>query len=147
MTGDETSGALRALLAGGDRGVLATLRRNGLPQLSTVTYHFDPRTEMIRVSTTAGRAKVANMRRDPRVSLHASTADGWSYAVADGQAQLTPVAAAEDDDIVAELVQLYRDVNGEHPDWAEYRQVMVADRRLVVRLRVERIYGLIQQPR
>jgi hypothetical protein len=54
---------------------------------------------------------------------------------------LTPVAADPHDATVDELVEVYRAIAGEHPDWDEYRATMVADRRLVVRLTVERVYG------
>jgi hypothetical protein len=56
-------------------------------------------------------------------------------------AQLSPVATAVDDATVEELVDVYRRIAGEHPNWDEYRAAMVADRRLVVRLPVERVYG------
>ncbi|MER7330318.1 MULTISPECIES: PPOX class F420-dependent oxidoreductase [unclassified Micromonospora] len=121
------------------RGVLVTLRRDGRPQLSNVDYLAEP--GLIRCSTTAGRAKVRNLRRDPRVSLHVTTADGGAYAVAEGAAALTPPAAAPDDATVEELVEVYRRIRGEHPDWAEYRAAMVADGRLVLRLTVDRLYG------
>lgn len=71
-----------------------------------------------------------------------SSDDGWSYAVAEVRAELTPVAAEPGDDTVAELVDLYRAVRGEHPDWDDYRRAMVAEGRLVLRLRVERLYGI-----
>jgi hypothetical protein len=64
-----------------------------------------------------------------------------AYLVAEGVAELTPVAAAPDDATVDELVEVYRAIVGEHPDWAEFRQAMVDDRRLVVRLPVGRTYG------
>ncbi|MEU4640141.1 PPOX class F420-dependent oxidoreductase [Micromonospora sp. NPDC023814] len=121
------------------RGVLVTLRRDGRPQLSNVDYLAEP--GLIRCSTTAGRAKVRNLRRDPRVSLHVTTADGGAYAVAEGTAALTPLAAAPDDATVEELVEVYRRIRGEHPDWADYRAAMVADGRLVLRLTVDRLYG------
>jgi PPOX class probable F420-dependent enzyme len=97
-----------------------------------------------RVSVTDGRAKTANLRRDPRASLHVTTDDFWSYVVAEGTAELTPVAADPGDDTVEELVELYRSLSGEHPDWDEYRAAMVADQRLVVRLRIEHLYGMAQ---
>lgn len=126
------------------RGTLATIRRNGVPQLSTVGYSFHPREQCLRISVTADRAKVANLRRDPRASIHVSSADGWEYAVAEGRVQLSPVAAATtDDDTVSELTDLYRDVLGEHPDWAEFARAMVEDKRLVVRLYAEHLYGRI----
>lgn len=121
------------------RGVLVTLRRDGRPQLSNVDYLAEP--GLIRCSTTAGRAKVRNLRRDPRVSFHVTTVDGGAYAVAEGMAALTPPAAAPDDATVEELVEVYRRIRGEHPDWADYRAAMVADGRLVLRLTVDRLYG------
>ncbi|MBK1784753.1 PPOX class F420-dependent oxidoreductase [Prauserella cavernicola] len=142
MTSDAAPDPLRALLASRPFGVLATLKRDGRPQLSNVTHHFDPDTGLLRVSITDGRAKTKNLRRDPRASYHVSSQDGWSYAVAEGVAELTAVAADEHDAAVEELIDLYRAVAGEHPDWAEYRAAMVADRRLVLRLRVDRVYGM-----
>ncbi|WP_067457415.1 PPOX class F420-dependent oxidoreductase [Actinomadura macra] len=133
--------ALAKLLAGRDLGVLATLKRDGRPQLSNVNYHFDEGRRLIRVSVTADRAKARNLRRDPRASLHVSSADGWSWAVAEGTAELSETAAAPGDAAVEELVEVYRDIRGDHPDWDEYRRVMVADGRLVIRLHVERLYG------
>lgn len=124
-----------------DLGVLATLKRDGRAQLSTVTYAVDPDQDLLRVSTTTTLAKVANLRRDPRASLHVSSEDGWSYAVLDCVAELSAVATSPEDAAAHELVELYRSVRGEHPDWAEYRSAMVADRRLVLRLRVQHSYG------
>lgn len=120
-------------------GALATLKRDGRPQLSNVAYHYAAGT--IRVSVTDDRAKVKNLRRDPRVSLHVASADGWHWVVAEGIADLSPVATAPDDATVDELVALYRDVSGEHPDWAEFRAAMVTDKRLVLRIKVDRTYG------
>jgi hypothetical protein len=62
--------------------------------------------------------------------------------VAEGEADLTPVAAAPDDATVDELVEVYRAIAGEHPDWAEYRAAMVADERLVLRIPVTHVYGM-----
>jgi hypothetical protein len=71
-----------------------------------------------------------------------ASADFWTYVAVDAAAELSPVAAAPDDAAVAELIELYRDVQGEHPDWDDYRAEMVRDRRLVIRLRPERAYGM-----
>jgi PPOX class probable F420-dependent enzyme len=133
------------LLAARNQGILATQRVSGRPQLSNVNYAFDPDTQVIRVSTTADRAKVANMRRDPRVSFHVASDDFWNYAVVDGTAELSAVAADPGDAAVAELVSLFRAVQGEHPDWDDYRAAMVHDRRLVVRVHAEHVYGMIQR--
>ena len=123
------------------RGVLVTIKRDGRPQLSNVDFDYDPAGRVVRLSTTADRAKVGNLRRDPRVSLHVTTPDGGAYAVYEGVAELSAVAADPHDEAVAELIELYRGVQGEHPDWDDYRKAMVADRRLVVRFRIERAYG------
>ena len=134
--------ALVDLLRRHNRGVLATIRRDGRPQLSNVSFSYDEAGRTIRISVTDDRAKTRNLRRDPRSCFHVTTADGWAYVVADGVAELTPVAQAPDDDTVDELVDVYRSIQGEHPDWQEYRDAMVRDRRLVVRLHVERVYGM-----
>jgi len=132
----------RDLLRQRNEGILVTLRRDGRPQLSNVNYAFDPAGPVIRISTTDDRAKVRNLRRDPHASFHVSSPDFWRYAVAEGVAELSPVAGAPHDPTVEELIDLYRAVQGEHPDWADYRAAMVRDRRLVVRLHAVHAYGL-----
>jgi PPOX class probable F420-dependent enzyme len=134
--------ALLALLSEADGGVLATLRSDGRPQLSNVNHAYYPDERLLRISVTDGRAKTRNLRRDPRASYHVTSADRWAYTVAEGTAELTPVAGDPQDATVEELIRLYRDVAGEHPDWDEYRAAMVRDRRLVLRVRVERVYGI-----
>lgn len=136
--------ALHELIRTQPFGVLATIRQNGRPQLSNVNHFYDVDAGKILVSITDGRAKTRNLRRDPRASLHVSSADGWSYAVAEGTAELSAVAQDPHDETVEELIELYRRIRGEHPNWDEYRAAMVNDRRLVLRLRVERVLGLIQ---
>src|SRR5438128_2363839 len=127
---------LLALLPQRSLAVLATIKRDGRPQLSNVMYGYDEAARLVRISVTASRAKVANVRRDPRASLSVSSPDGWAYTVVEGDAEVTPVAQAPDDPTVEELVDLYRVVSGEHPDWGEFRATMVRDRRLVLRLPV-----------
>ncbi|MEU9914210.1 PPOX class F420-dependent oxidoreductase [Streptomyces sp. NPDC051001] len=142
MTQDATQNALLGLLSDGHGGVLVTLKRDGRPQLSNVSHAYYPDERIIRVSITDDRAKTRNLRRDPRASYHVTAADRWAYTVAEGTAELTPVARDPYDETVEELVRLYRDVGGEHPDWDDYRAAMVRDRRLVLRLKVERAYGI-----
>ena len=132
--------ALRRLLETSQKGVLVTLKRDGRPQLSNVIYAASD--GVVRVSVTDGRAKTKNLRRDPRASLHVTSDDFWSYVVAEGDADLSPVAADPHDDTVEELVDLYRAMRGEHPDWDEYRASMVKDRRLVIRMSVDHLYGM-----
>jgi PPOX class probable F420-dependent enzyme len=139
---DET---LLQLLAETHGGVLVTLKRDGRPQLSNVGHAYDPEQRILRVSVTDDRAKTRNLRRDPRASYHVTSPDRWSWTVAEGTAQLTPVAADPYDDTVEELVSLYRAVLGEHPDWEDFRRAMVQEKRLVLRMPVDRVYG--QSPR
>lgn len=120
-------------------GVLVTIKRDGRPQLSNVTYVYDG--ERLRVSITDGRAKTKNLRRDPRVSLYVNGPNGRSYVVAEGTAELTPVAATPDDDTVEALMDYYRAAAGEHPDWDEYRQAMVDQRRLLLTIPITHVYG------
>jgi len=123
------------------RSVLITLRRDGRPQSSNVMHVV--RDGVFEVSVTDGRAKTRNARRDPRVSLHVSAPDFWSYVVVDGTAETTPVAGRPDDPTVEALVRYYRSAAGEHPDWDEYRRVMVQEGRLLLRITPERAYGML----
>jgi PPOX class probable F420-dependent enzyme len=125
-------------------GVLTTIKRDGRPQLSNIAFAVGD-DGVIRVSITDSRAKTANARRDPRVSLHVTRDDFYAYAVIEGQAEVSPVAADPDDATVDELVDYYRAVSGEHPDWDDFRRAMVADRRLVLRLHPERAYGMLPE--
>lgn len=146
MADDAAQARLWDLVVARSRGALVALKRDGRPQLSNVDYTVDPTARVVRFSTTADRAKVRNLARDPRASLYVTTGDGWAYVVAEGTAELTPVAADPHDATVDELVDVYRAIAGkEHPDWDEYRAAMVADRRLVVRLHVDHLYGWVRE--
>lgn len=140
--------ALLDLAASRNIGALTTLKRDGRPQLSMVSCALErrgPSGPRVRMSVTDGRAKVANLRRDPRASLLLTSPDGWSYAVLEGTVTLSPVAREQDDATVEELIEVFRLVQGrEHPDWDDYRRAMVQDRRLVAALRVEHTYGLLR---
>jgi PPOX class probable F420-dependent enzyme len=118
------------------RGMLATARRDGRPQLSPVTCGLDPDGRIV-VSTYPDRAKARNVRRDPRVSIVVQS-DDWNgeYVQVDGQPEVLDMPDALDG-----LVEYFRGISGEHPDWDEYRAAMVAERRLVVRFRPEHTYG------
>ncbi|MBL1099811.1 PPOX class F420-dependent oxidoreductase [Streptomyces coffeae] len=133
--------ALLGLLREQRTGALVTLKRDGRPQLSNVAFTYDPAARLIRISVTDDRAKTRNLRRDPRASFYVTSEDRFSYLVAEGDAELTPVTTDPHDATADELVEVYRAVQGEHPDWEEFRAAMVADRRLVVRLRAGRAYG------
>lgn len=122
---------------------LVTLKRDGRPQISNISYHYDSDARRFAISVTDSRAKTKNIRRDPRVSLYVGTGDGRAYGVAEGTATLSAVAADPYDDVVDQLVALYRSVQGEHDDWDEYRAAMVGDRRLVLHVDVEKFYGWV----
>ena len=131
---------MRRLLVTNKRGVLVTLKRDGRPQLSNIIYALSD--DVVRISVTDDRAKTRNLRRDPRASLHVTSDDFWSYVVVEGHAELSSVATEPGDATVDELVEIYRAMQGDHPDWDEYRAAMVRDCRLVVRLPVGRLYGM-----
>ena len=122
------------------QGVLTCFRRNGMPQMSIVT--CGAYRDGVAFTTTADRAKLLNLQRDPRCSLMVSKRDWWGYVVLEGQATiLSPENTAAD-----ELRQALRDVyraatNQDHPNWEEYDQAMVDDRRSAVIVVPDHIYG------
>jgi PPOX class probable F420-dependent enzyme len=138
----ELSQAIGAARAN-QQSVLTTIRGNGLPQLSNVVHAVDD-AGVLRISTTADRAKYVNLQRRPWAALKVDGESFWSYAVLEGDVELSAVAAAPDDAAVDELVALYRAVSGEHEDWSAYRAAMVADRRLVIRITPTRAYGMLR---
>jgi PPOX class probable F420-dependent enzyme len=129
------------LIAESRLAVLATIKSNGLPQLSPVTAFYDQDTGVIYVSMTEGRAKTANLRRDPRAALEVTSSDGWAWATAEGAVTLTGPGTDPHGLEVEALVDYYRRAAGEHPDWDEYRTVMVADRRVLMAMAIDRAYG------
>jgi PPOX class probable F420-dependent enzyme len=131
----------RTLLAESRLGVLATIKSDGLPQLSPVTPYYDQDAGVIYVSITEGRAKTANLRRDPRAALEVTSSDGWAWATAEGTVTLTGPGIDPHGPEVEALVGYYRSAAGEHPDWDEYRSVMVSDRRVLMALTVDHVYG------
>jgi len=124
------------------RSVLVTLRRNGRPQLSNVM-HGVGEDGIIRISITADRAKYHNLVRTPWAALHVTRDDFFAYAVLEGSVGLAPVAEARDDATVEELIALYTSMGGTHDDWDDYRRAMVDDRRTVVRLQPDHVYGML----
>jgi len=114
--------------------VLITIRRDGRPQSSDITY--DLRDGVFAISVTEDRAKTVNMARDPRVVLHLTDRSSWSYVSFDGVVALSPLTTDPGDTTSDALVEYYERVTGkDHPDWDEYRAAMIAERRLIVSLR------------
>ena len=115
------------------RAILATRRRDGAPQLSPVTVGIDGAGRAI-VSSREAAYKTRNLRRDPRASLCVFV-DGFygPWVQVDGTAEVVVLPAA-----MELLVDYYRRIAGEHPDWADYRQAMERERRVLIRLTIER---------
>jgi PPOX class probable F420-dependent enzyme len=130
-----------ALLAASSLGVLATIKADGRPQLSPVMPFYDRNAGVIHVSMTEGRAKTANLRRDRRATLEVTSPDGRGWATAEGIATLVGPGADPHGPEVEALVEYYRAAAGEHPDWDEYRSVMVSDRRVLMTMSVDHVYG------
>ena len=125
-------------------GILITVKSDGRPQSSNIAYVVGD-DDVIRISVTDGRAKTANIRRDPRVSLHVNRDDFWAYAVIEADVSLMPVAQSPDDATVDALVEYYRALAGEHDDWDDYRRAMVDDGRLLLELRPTHAYGMLDR--
>lgn len=113
-----TDQELSQLLRQQQFGVLASVRSTGHPHLSTVLYDWNAEERVLRISSTADRLKVRQLRRDPHASLHVSGPDVWSFAVAEGEAEIVdPIDGA---------------APGEQP---------LPDRRVMIQIRVSRLYG------
>ena len=123
----------RTFLRDNHRAVLATRRSDGRPQLSPVTVGVDDGGRVI-VSTTEPSAKVRNLRREPYASLCAFTdAFFGAWVQVEG-----PVEIVELPEAMELLVDYYRRISGEHPDWDDYRAAMRRDQRVLLRLTIER---------
>lgn len=123
--------------------VLITIRSDGRPQSSDITY--DLVDGVFAISVTDGRAKTNNLRRDPRAVLHLTDRSAWSYLSFDGTVELTGVTTDAGDATADALVEYYRAVAGkDHPDWDEYRAAMVSEGRLLVYFRPTSVVGQIR---
>ena len=125
------------------QAILTTIKRDGRPQLSNVLAAVGD-DGLVRISTTADRAKYANLRRTPWAALHVNGADFWSYAVVEGDVTTSEVVADAHDAAADELVELYQALAGEHEDWDDYRAALVRDRRVVVRVAPTHAYGMLR---
>ena len=115
------------------RAVLSTFRSDGLPQLSPVTVGVGDDGRVL-ISTRETAMKTKNLARDPRASLCVMN-DGFfgDWVQAEGKAEIIHLPEAMD-----VLVDYYRRVSGEHPDWDDYRQAMVRDQRVIVAISLTR---------
>lgn len=131
----------RDLIVERDIGILATLHADGRPQLSPVLPFYDPVAEILYISSRDGLVKTSNLRADPRAAYSVTSADGWSWATAEGPATITGPGTDPHGEVVEALVAYYRQAAGEHPDWDEYRSAMVTDRRVLIMIDVQHLYG------
>ncbi|HEV8557281.1 MAG TPA: PPOX class F420-dependent oxidoreductase [Actinophytocola sp.] len=123
----------RDFLRANHRAVLATLRSNGTPQLSPVTLGIDGEGYAV-ISTRETAYKVKNLRRDPRAWVCALNDQFFGQWIqAEGPVEIVSLPDAMDG-----LVDYYRSISGEHPDWDDYRAAMVRDQRCLIRIRIDR---------
>jgi PPOX class probable F420-dependent enzyme len=137
-----TAEQLWQLVADRGQGVLATINKDGSPQLSNVLYVPDTADRLVRISTTADRVKARNLRRDPRAVLHVAGDDFWQYAVAHGITALSAVAVAPGDAATDQLFAVHSVFYGDL-DRDAFDEEMIANQRLVVTLRVTRLRGIV----
>lgn len=118
------------------RGVLATVKKDGRPQLSNISYLYDT-DGLVKISTTADRFKARNIARNPQVSMVAQGDNWYQYLVIEGTATVSPEGQ------LAELRQLYEGITGKpHPNWTEYDEAMVRDHRVIISITIEKMYPL-----
>ncbi|MFD7972743.1 TIGR03618 family F420-dependent PPOX class oxidoreductase [Streptomyces clavifer] len=134
--------ALSALLGQQQFGTLATIKRSGHPHLTTMVYSWDPEARIVRFSTTADRVKAGHLRRNPRAALHVPGGDVWSFAVAEGEAVVSESTTVPGDAVGRELLGMISQA-GRPEDEAAFLEEFVAERRVVIRLKVDRLYGTV----
>jgi PPOX class probable F420-dependent enzyme len=127
----------REFLRTNHRAVLSTFRADGRPHLTPVSAGVDGEGRVI-ISSPEATAKVRNLRRDPRVAVCVMNDRFYgSWVAVDGTAEIVDRPEA-----VELLVDYYRRLAGEHPDWDDYRRAMVDDERVLVRFGIERASGV-----
>jgi PPOX class probable F420-dependent enzyme len=122
----------RAFIRSHHRGVLATVRGDGRPQMTAVSVALDEEGRPA-ISTREAAYKVRNIRRDPHVSLFVVSEDFWQWVQVDGTASVLSLP-----DAMEPLVAYYRAVGGEHPDWDDYRTAMTRQGKSLLRVTIER---------
>lgn len=144
MTNTDREGTLWDVVQGHRRGILATVGPDGMPHLTNVHYLADVGERVVRITTTTDRVKGRNLLRDARAALHVQTDDWFAFAVAQG-AVTTAVAATVGDPATDELHDIFTAFRGPQirPTFDEQ---MISKRRMIVRLAVDRLYGLPPAP-
>ena len=123
-------------------GVLITLRKDGRPQSSDIAYTVIE--GKFCISATATRAKTINLLRDNRAVLHITSPETWSYISFDGIAEITQIAQQPEDSVCKELAKVFTAIQKkQHPNWDEFNQAMINDKRLVIRFVPDSAVGQI----
>ena len=131
---------VRTFTAQTHRGVITTFRRNGAAQMSIIS--CGPLRDGVAFTVTEERAKLRNLRRDPRCSLMVSNESWWGFVVLEGHAEILSADNTDAEEFRSALRDTYRTASGEeHPNWDEYDQAMRDDRRSVVIVVADHIYG------
>jgi PPOX class probable F420-dependent enzyme len=134
---------LQELIANNSQGILAAVTEAGYPHLTNVLYVWDAAERIARVSTTARRVKARILRGDPRAALHVPGAHFWSYAVAECAAEVSNVATTPGGETCQELLEVHSAFYGKIADETAFFAQMIEAERLVIRLRVRRLYGVL----
>ena len=122
------------------RGVLTTFRRNGAAQMSIIS--CGPMGDGVAFTVTHDRVKLKNLQRNPSCSLLVSNESWWGFVVLEGRAEIMSADNTEPEAFREALRDAYRTSSGEeHSNWEEYDQAMRDDRRSVIIVVPERIYG------
>ena len=122
-----------------NHAVLSVVNDDGYPHVTRVMQYFDG--ETCRVSLTDDRVKTSHLRVRPRATLHVPGDDPWHWVSVVADAELSEVADDPDGPVADELLEVYEGIAGEHDDPDEFRQEMVGEDRLVLRLTPRRVYG------
>ena len=123
-------------------GVLITLRKDGRPQSSDIAYTVIE--GKFCISATATRAKTINLLRDNRAVLHITSPETWSYISFDGIVEITQIAQQPEDSVCKELAKVFTAIQKkQHPNWDEFNQAMINDKRLVIRFVPDSAVGQI----
>lgn len=131
---------VQSFLKENHRAVLTTFRKNGAGQMSVVSCGLYG--DGVAFTTTADRAKLMNLKRDPRCTMLVSQPDWWGYVVLEGYARMMSPESTDADELRLALRDVYKAASGgEHPDWEEYDQAMRDQRRSAVTVVPERVYG------
>ncbi|ROR73111.1 PPOX class F420-dependent oxidoreductase [Bogoriella caseilytica] len=124
---------LESFLRERHHAILLTHRASGGPQMSPVACGLDAEGRVV-ISTYPERAKIKNLRRDPRASLCVLSDDfGGAWVQVDGTAEVLDIPES-----IEPLVDYFRSISGEHPDWDEYREAMVTQGKSLIRVSIER---------